>query len=71
MTEQWTVFFFFFKYTATTEIYTLSLHDALPISGVRANEKTASFIVLPFPAPRELDNYRRLSIYTKNRVRHR
>src|SRR5271170_8492845 len=24
--------FFFFKYTATTEIYTLSLHDALPIS---------------------------------------
>src|SRR5215831_10974925 len=22
---------FFFKYTATTEIYTLSLHDALPI----------------------------------------
>ena len=26
-------FFFFFKDTATTEIYTLSLHDALPISG--------------------------------------
>src|SRR5438309_8742310 len=25
-------FFFFFNYTATTEIYTLSLHDALPIS---------------------------------------
>src|SRR3712207_9438715 len=25
--------FFFFKDTATTEIYTLSLHDALPISG--------------------------------------
>src|SRR6266511_6436465 len=24
--------FFFFKDTATTEIYTLSLHDALPIS---------------------------------------
>src|SRR6266513_5753714 len=24
-------FFFFFHYTATTEIYTLSLHDALPI----------------------------------------
>src|SRR5476649_2988000 len=23
--------FFFFNYTATTEIYTLSLHDALPI----------------------------------------
>src|SRR6266496_4441515 len=24
-------FFFFFNYTATTEIYTLSLHDALPL----------------------------------------
>src|SRR2546430_11274523 len=28
--------FFFFNDTATTEIYTLSLHDALPISGRRA-----------------------------------
>src|SRR2546426_4660258 len=28
--------FFFFNDTATTEIYTLSLHDALPISPVRA-----------------------------------
>src|SRR5690606_22690726 len=27
-------FFFFFNSTATTEIYTLSLHDALPILGV-------------------------------------
>src|SRR2546421_2646809 len=27
-----TLFFFFFNDTATTEIYTLSLHDALPIS---------------------------------------
>src|SRR2546425_3958748 len=30
-----TFLFFFFNDTATTEIYTLSLHDALPISGVR------------------------------------
>src|SRR5689334_23592252 len=29
-------FFFFFNDTATTEIYTLSLHDALPISTRRA-----------------------------------
>src|SRR5438105_13166159 len=29
-------FFFFFNDTATTEIYTLSLHDALPISGPTA-----------------------------------
>src|SRR2546421_11402449 len=28
-----TLFFFFFNDTATTEIYTLSLHDALPIYG--------------------------------------
>src|SRR3982751_7117411 len=28
-------FFFFFNDTATTEIYTLSLHDALPISVFR------------------------------------
>src|ERR1051325_12145025 len=27
------IYFFFFNDTATTEIYTLSLHDALPISG--------------------------------------
>src|SRR5438445_9081632 len=25
------IYFFFFNYTPTTEIYTLSLHDALPI----------------------------------------
>src|SRR2546430_16617247 len=30
------MFFFFFNDTATTEIYTLSLHDALPISGALA-----------------------------------
>src|SRR6266513_6338421 len=30
------VLFFFFNDTATTEIYTLSLHDALPISALLA-----------------------------------
>src|SRR6476660_10103805 len=30
--QQLSRFFFFFNDTATTEIYTLSLHDALPIS---------------------------------------
>src|SRR6266700_6993697 len=29
--QQFYFFFFFFNDTATTEIYTLSLHDALPI----------------------------------------
>src|SRR2546427_3043682 len=33
--------FFFFNDTATTEIYTLSLHDALPISHVLVGERGA------------------------------
>src|SRR5258708_23706383 len=40
-------FFFFFNDTATTEIYTLSLHDALPIS--------------PRPDCRRFGDYRRKS----------
>src|SRR5690348_17637696 len=32
--------FFFFNDTATTEIYTLSLHDALPISRLRRQLRT-------------------------------
>src|SRR5476649_3083488 len=38
------VFFFFFNDTATTEIYTLSLHDALPICGICHRQ-------LPAPGP--------------------
>src|SRR5437899_11863458 len=34
--------FFFFNDPATTEIYTLSLHDALPISGWRPRSTTWS-----------------------------
>src|ERR1039457_7682003 len=33
MVCSWSRCFFFFNDTATTEIYTLSLHDALPICG--------------------------------------
>src|SRR2546429_1398806 len=33
--------FFFFNDTATTEIYTLSLHDALPISAVQLSRGKA------------------------------
>src|SRR5438067_6595434 len=36
------VFFFFFNDTATTEIYTLSLHDALPISLSRWRNRWAA-----------------------------
>ena len=38
--------FFFFNDTATTEIYTLSLHDALPIS---YPAKTISAFTFPDP----------------------
>src|SRR3989442_15735647 len=39
------LFFFFFNDTATTEIYTLSLHDALPIlSQLRTTQKTTAFL---------------------------
>src|SRR2546430_17581556 len=42
-------FLFFFNDTATTEIYTLSLHDALPISSaVSANERRDG---LPYVQP--------------------
>src|SRR5438552_19166265 len=41
-------FFFFFNDTATTEIYTLSLHDALPIFSLE-NEKEKR-VLLPLAA---------------------
>src|SRR6266571_8422593 len=41
------LFFFFFNDTATTEIYTLSLHDALPIRARR----TPSPLRAPPPRP--------------------
>src|SRR5690348_17640686 len=34
---------FFFTHTATTEIYTLSLHDALPIYGVHSVVRELTF----------------------------
>src|SRR2546422_2954013 len=39
--------FFFFNDTATTEIYTLSLHDALPISPRSARATTRSATARP------------------------
>src|SRR3712207_7631314 len=44
--------FFFFNDTATTEIYTLSLHDALPISGgERIRERNQARCSAPRPRP--------------------
>src|SRR2546427_5775118 len=61
MQPTYSFFFFFFNDTATTEIYTLSLHDALPISlpgpppgkGDRSAALPASpSSTRPSPAPR-------------------
>src|SRR5258708_29239701 len=44
--------FFFFNDTATTEIYTLSLHDALPISGASAAPtRSSSSTPIPMRTP--------------------
>src|SRR5438876_6463814 len=40
----WILYYFFFNATATTEIYTLSLHDALPISTVQGRTILVSAI---------------------------
>ena len=45
-------FYFFFNATATTEIYTLSLHDALPISNI-----TPTIINSPVPPKNEATKY--------------
>src|SRR5215217_9504269 len=46
-------FFFFFNDTATTEIYTLSLHDALPICrpAARARQRQSQLRRRPVLAP--------------------
>src|SRR3712207_8546959 len=46
--------FFFFNDTATTEIYTLSLHDALPICRLRERELRDGARRLHAAGPREL-----------------
>src|SRR5947209_13238546 len=49
--------FFFFNETSTTEIYTLSLHDALPISrhGAARDARVARDGGREFPAERQRD----------------
>src|SRR2546421_11533934 len=50
-------FFFFFNDTATTEIYTLSLHDALPISGRQLSNDLAREIANEFPGEQHSLNF--------------
>src|SRR5256886_10057820 len=51
------LFFFFFNDTATTEIYTLSLHDALPISTVAACHVTTRSQARKRPAGRRSSSF--------------
>src|SRR3712207_8086438 len=51
--SQWYQNDFFFNDTATTEIYTLSLHDALPISARRHHRHEPAAGVRLRPPPRE------------------
>src|SRR5256885_11289565 len=60
--------FFFFNDTATTEIYTLSLHDALPISIMAAIDWKIGLIALatlPFLAYSLLHLYRKTKLSVK------
>src|SRR5216683_4720075 len=58
-------FFFFFNDTATTEIYTLSLHDALPIGG-GAQKRAKDFLALLDRYP-EIRNEVRASVLVAER----
>ena len=55
--------FFFFKVTATTEIYTLSLHDALPICDVGGRPRNVHSY-----KSKEIDELARLSDTTTTKV---
>src|SRR2546422_10401578 len=52
----WFFLFFFFNDTATTEIYTLSLHDALPIS-----KGAAEYLAAPVSRVHDLVQLRKLT----------
>src|SRR2546430_17409571 len=52
-----TFYFFFFNDTATTEIYTLSLHDALPISTGLAHRQTQGASLLTRQFRRHILNF--------------
>jgi len=51
------LFFFFFNDTATTEIYTLSLHDALPIYKAAAVNKAAAGKAAAAKVERSADSF--------------
>src|ERR1035438_10919049 len=53
MRSPWFSFFFFFNDTATTEIYTLSLHDALPISLTNRADHAGILVAHGMPLSRD------------------
>src|SRR5256885_7081934 len=55
--------FFFFNDTATTEIYTLSLHDALPIS----RGETQALVTTTLGTPDDMQRIERFEGETKKR----
>src|SRR2546429_6195170 len=66
---RWHTPFFFFNDTATTEIYTLPLHDALPICRVRPeaarrNRDSSRGQRLPRPESRACPSFRRSEEHT-------
>src|SRR2546422_8658708 len=69
--------FFFFNDTATTEIYTLSLHDALPIFSLLLagsdNQMTRSFhdclLGLDGASPVDMKTRRKMSLSRRSRRR--
>src|SRR5256885_10214213 len=58
------LFFFFFNDTATTEIYTLSLHDALPISCRAAAAAVSRCALVTSPMPRAMASSARSEEHT-------
>src|SRR5215469_3335793 len=64
------LFFFFFNDTATTEIYTLSLHDALPILSRRPPSLCLGRATPPRRRPGEREPSHKPSGYIPNRELH-
>src|SRR3712207_8623570 len=62
---------FFFNDTATTEIYTLSLHDALPIFSPctinKASDASGGTFVQPLPTLKESEGWNSSERYTPGR----
>src|SRR2546430_3813965 len=64
-------FFFFFNDTATTEIYTLSLHDALPISAAAQSIWRESLLPVLWSGASPVSSAKRCSTSFRTRLRDR